>query len=191
MGLAELILGALHPDRPRPGPAPGSAETVEAEAVSPPLSPGERRVVSWYPRLLGLIAYLCAISILATTHGVADWLTLVAVALAAVYLVAVWKRTAIGKPRFQTGANWKGRGSLGLIVPVTVGLALLTAAVGGVFALADPVAYGFTVGSAPVLFLALASILPAGRWRAARTRSRSSRRSAGCSPPKHGPRSPR
>jgi hypothetical protein len=140
----------------------GVAEAVEGVAEAAPLSPGAQQVVAWYPRLLGLVAYLSAISILATTHGGSDWLTLTAVALATVYLLVVWKRTAIGRPRHQTGANWKGQGTLGLIVPVTVGFSLLTATVSGAFALADPVAYGFTVGSAPVLFLALASILPIG-----------------------------
>ena len=159
---ARYILITRGLDRRR-GVAETTPEQTPAVAQSSVTqSAAARSVVSWYPRVLGLIAYLCAISILATTHGISNWLTLSAVALAAAYLLAVWKRTAIGKPRHQTGANWKGRGTLGLIVPVTVGISLVTTAVSGLFALADPVAYGFTVGSAPVLFLALASILPIG-----------------------------
>lgn len=157
---ARYILISRGTDRRRHAPQAG--DNTGPQAAPPILSADEHRVVSWYPRILGLIAYLCAISVLAATHGFADWLTLLAIVLATLYLLAVWKRTAIGKPRVQAGANWKGQGSLGLIVPVTVGISLITATISGSFALVDPVGYGFTVGSAPVLFLALASILPVG-----------------------------
>jgi hypothetical protein len=134
-----------------------------ASAVSGRPSP-ERQdpILVWYPRALGLIAFGSVIVILARTHGPESGFTIAAVIAAALYLLVVVKRRAW---RDGMAKRWPGVfGSDGphLIVPATVIVSFGTALVTATWALADPVGYGFTVGSAPVLFIALASILPVG-----------------------------
>jgi len=123
-------------------------------------SDGGVRFVRWYPRVLGLAAMTAATVALFVTHGVRSPFPWINVATTAVYVVLVVKRRAMR----DWLAPWLPGpgGDMALLGPATIVGGLLLSVSTGAWAFAAPVGYGFAVGSAAVLFIALASILPIG-----------------------------
>lgn len=126
----------------------------------------DARFVRWYPRLLGLAAMTAATLALALNHGIASPYVWINVATTAVYVALVVKRRAIRRWLSTRSAAAEdpatGHGDMAVLGPATIAGGLLLSAATGAWALADPVGYGFSVGSAAVLFIALAAILPVG-----------------------------
>lgn len=121
----------------------------------------DARFVRWYPRLLGLAAMTAATLALIVNHGIASPYVWVNVATTAVYFVLVVKRRAI-RQWLSARRPADGRGDMAMLGPATIAGGVLLSTVTGAWALADPVGYGFSVGSAAALFIGLASILPIG-----------------------------
>jgi len=124
--------------------------------------------LQWYPRVLALIAFSSATVVLAATHGVMSAFTLANVGLTAIFLLLVVFRRRMGAAIARDRSAPRLLERYGILVFLTIGVSSATCAISLLAALIDPVAYGFFVGSAAVLFIALASILLVGSiliWR--------------------------
>lgn len=140
-------------------------------------SDDDARFVRWYPRILGLAAMTTATVALVVNHGVDSPFVWINVAASGLYLaIVVTRRTVVDRlnARRAGGRRPGARREMAILAPATIAGGLAATVVTGTWALLDPVAYGFTVGSAAVLFIALASILPVGSVLVWWTRDRGS-----------------
>ncbi|MEQ8813664.1 MAG: patatin-like phospholipase family protein [Thalassobaculum sp.] len=158
-------------------------------------SAGAVRFVRWYPRALGLLAMALATVALVASYGVLDRFVGINLATIALYAALVIFRRRIrrrfsgsavlsgaqisagwiawiAEPLFRLRPAWRGDTDMPTLAPYTILAGVAVMAATSAWALADPVGYGFAVGSAAVVFIGLASILPAGSLAIWATRER-------------------
>ena len=142
----------------------------EAFKADDEVEPFRQWLIDHVPRILGVLAYLLAGAALvlawfshirALPHAL---LTLLVLATGVVFYVFMVKRRKLMQ-RWLKDPRWTGKGGdLEYLRRWLTWITLVYALLFTVLASVAPAAFGFTVGSAAVLFFALSTIVPVGSW---------------------------